>query len=298
MKLNSVQKLQAAFSAMEYRNELKELLIRRFWQNQKKMKIEVAGVTILIDTSDLLSNTFFYCNEFPEGYEPYVCEILAKLIKNSKLYADVGGNVGILSILPAMLNQECKIFYFEMDKTIRPLLVRNMKLNKLDESRITIVNAAVGDRVGELEYVPHPYSFLAMLNHENIDPYDLKFRAPILRLDDYFLQRGVDPDLLKIDIDGAEMLALRGMSRILRETKPDLLLEVHPTMLPQAGSSASEICDFLREFDYIFFSIPDFRYSKSKRLVQINNFDGLSSPTGDMIFVTAQDRRTVSALAT
>ena len=34
------------------------------------------------------------------------------------------------------------------------------------------------------------------------------------------------PDLLKIDIDGAEMSALRGMSRILQETEPDLLLEV------------------------------------------------------------------------
>jgi FkbM family methyltransferase len=294
MQLNSIQKLQAAFSALKHRNELKQLLIRRFWQKQKKMKVEVAGATVFIDTSDFLSNTFFWCNEYPEGYEPYVCEILAKLIKNSKVYADIGGNVGVLSILPAIMNPKCKIFYFEMDRTIRPLLIRNMKLNKLDESRITIVNAAVGDHVGDLEYLPHPYSFLAMLNNENIDAYDLKFHAPIVRLDDYFLQQGADPDLLKIDIDGAEMSALRGMPRILKETKPDLLLEVHPTMLPQVGSSASEVCDFLRGFEYLFFYIPDFRFNKSKRLVQIRDFDGLTSPTGDMIFVTVRDRSAVA----
>src|SRR5262249_2999235 len=147
---------------------------------------------------------FFWQGEYDEGYEPAVCEILARVIKKSKVYADVGANVGVFSILPALLNPDCKIFSFEMDSSIRPLLVRNLKLNGLHESRMTIVNAAVGDNEGELEYQPHPYSFLARQANENIDVYDLKYRAPTLRLDDYFHQQGVDPDLLKIDIDGAE----------------------------------------------------------------------------------------------
>src|SRR5215471_13061578 len=130
MKLNWIQKVQAAFSAVKYRNELKQLLIRRYWQNQKNVKIDGGGVTALFDTSDFLSNTFFWRGEYPEGYEPSVCEVLARLIKNSRVYADVGGNVGVFSVLPAIINPACKIFYFEMDKTIRPLLIRNMKLNK------------------------------------------------------------------------------------------------------------------------------------------------------------------------
>ena len=295
MLLSSAQKVQAALSAVKHRNELKQLLIRRYWQKQKNMKIEVDGVTVLIDTSDFLSNVLFWCSEYPEGYEPSVCEILARLIKNSKVYADVGGNVGIFSILPAIMNPNCKIFYFEMDRTIRPLLIRNMKLNKLDEARITIVNAAAGDHVGELEYLPHPYSFLAKVSKENIDFYDLKYYAPIIRLDDYFLQQGADPDLIKMDIDGAEMLALRGMSRILEETKPDLLLEVHPAMLPTLGSSASKVCDLLRGFNYLFYLIPDFRYTKVQCLTQISDFNNLTSANGDMIFVTVEKRRNMIA---
>ena len=293
MKLNSIQKVQAAFSAVKHRKELKRLLIRRFWQNQKKLMIEVAGVTALFDTSDFLSNIFFWQGEYPQGYEPAVCEILARLIKKSKVYADVGGNVGVFSILPAILNPDCKIFYFEMDRSIRPLLVRNMKLNRLDKSRITIVNVAVGDHVGEIEYSPHPCSFLARQGDENIDVYDLKYQAPIIRLDDYFHHQGSDPDLLKIDIDGAETSALRGMYRILKETRPDLLLEVHPAFLPKFGSNTSEVYDLLREFNYIFFSMPDFRYTKSLRLTQILDFDGLTSRDGDMIFVTAGKRHNI-----
>jgi FkbM family methyltransferase len=286
MKLSAIQKVQAACSAVKHRNELKQLLIRRYWQSHKTLKVEVGGVTALFDSSDFLSNILFWQGEFSEGYEPSVCEVLARLIENSKVYADVGGNVGFFSVLPALLNPSCKIFYFEMDSTIKPLLIRNMKLNKLNESRITIINAAVGDHDGELEYLPHPYSFLAKEGNESIDVYDLKYRARVISLDKYFYDQGTDPDLLKIDIDGAEMSALRGMSRIFKETKPDLLLEVHPTILPQFGSSAPEVCDFLRKLDYQFFLFSDFRNIKAARLTQIFDFDSLTSRTGDMILVT------------
>ena len=69
------------------------------------------------------------------------------------------------------------------------------------------------------------------------------------------------PDLLKIDIDGAEMSALRGMSRILQETEPDLLLEVHPTILPRAGSSAAEVWIFCVGLTTSFFN-PQFSIHK------------------------------------
>lgn len=290
-----MQKVEAAFSAVKYRNELKQLLIRRYWQNHKTLKVAAGGVTAVFDSSDFLSNIFFWQGEFSEGYEPAVCELLARLIKNSRVYADVGGNVGFFSVLPAIINPDCKIFYFEMDSTIRPLLIRNMKLNRLDETRVTIINAAVGDHDGELEYLPHPYSFLAKLGNEGIDVYDLKYRARVISLDEYFHQLGIDPDLLKIDIDGAEMSALRGMSRILKETKPGLLLEVHPALLPQFGSSASEVCSFLRGFDYQFFAIPEFRDTKKLRLTRIFDFNGLTSATGDMIFATAGKKHRMEA---
>jgi FkbM family methyltransferase len=283
-----MQKVQAARSVVKHRDELKQLLIRRYWQKQKTLKVEVHGVTALFDTNDFLTNFLVWHGEFDAAYEPSVCELLASLIKNSKVYADVGGNIGFFSVLPALINPECRIFYFEMDSTIRPLFIRNMKLNKIGESRITIVNAAVGDRDGELEYLPHPYSFLAKVANEKIDIYDLKYRAPIIPLDEYFHRDGADPDLLKIDVDGAEMSVLRGMSRILKEGKPDLLLEVHPTLLPLFGSTASEVCSFLHGLDYRFFSIPDFRNRKTPRLAHISDFNGLASSTGEMVFATTK----------
>jgi len=294
MKLNLAQKIQTAFSAFRHKEELKRLLIRRFWQQRKILEVNVSGVRAKFDTSDFLSNVFFWQSEFSGDYEPAVSQILGRLMQSSKVYADIGGNVGFFSVLPALMNPGCKIFYFEMDRTIRPLLTRNMALNKLSADRITIVNTAVGDADGEIEYLPHPYSFLAKLGNENIDIYDLKYSSPLITLDSYFLKEGVDPDLLKIDIDGAEMSALRGMSRILSDKRPDLLLEVHPAYLPQFGSTASEVHDFLKERGYRFFKITDFRNSKTSKLLEIFNFDDLATPTGDMLFVTMGDRHKMS----
>jgi FkbM family methyltransferase len=282
-----VQKVQAAFSAVKHRDELKQLLIRRHWQQNKSFKIEVDGVTAVFDSSDFLSNIFFWHGDF-SGYEPSLCAFLAKRIKTSKVYADVGGNVGVFSVLPALLNPNCKIFCFEPDVTLKPLILRNMKLNRVDETRIAIISTAAGDRDGNLEYPPHAYGFLANICKEDVSIYNVKYNAPVIRLDDYFRQQGADPDLLKIDIDGAELAALRGMSRILKEIKPDLLLEVHPVHLTRLGSNASEVCDFLRKFDYQFYLLDDFRNSTTSRLKQIANFDKLASPTGDMVFVSTK----------
>jgi hypothetical protein len=58
-----------------------------------------------------------------------------------------------------MMNQECNVFYFEMGSHDSTIAYPKYEKNKLDEARITIVNAAIGDDHGELEYLPHPYSF-------------------------------------------------------------------------------------------------------------------------------------------
>jgi hypothetical protein len=65
MKLNVAQKLQTAFSAFRHRRELKGLLIRRFWQQQKLLEVNVQGICARFDTSDFLSNVFFGKVSFP-----------------------------------------------------------------------------------------------------------------------------------------------------------------------------------------------------------------------------------------
>src|SRR6185369_839370 len=169
---------------------IKQLLIRRFWQQNKTFEIQVKGVTVRFDSSDFLGNVLFWHGDHPYGFslEPPVCDMLEKLAPHSSVYADVGGNAGTYSILPAVLNPNCKIFYFELDRTMKPMVIRNMALNNIGEDRITIVNG--GEPV---EYEPHVFSFLGKFTNENIWHCDLKLSAEQIVLDEYFAKRGVAP---------------------------------------------------------------------------------------------------------
>jgi hypothetical protein len=60
------------------------------------------------------------------------------------------------------------------------------------------------------------------------------------------------PTVIKLDIEGAEILALRGARQLLTEPgKPRaLFIEIHDTFLPGFGSSADEVDALLNEFGY------------------------------------------------
>jgi FkbM family methyltransferase len=87
-------------------------------------------------------------------------------------------------------------------------------------------------------------------------------------LDDYF-QPDSRVDLVKVDIQGYELHALRGATRLLRDNpKIKLLLEFWPYGLSQAGSSAEELLSLLSQNDFKAFSINhgrlvEFRYTKA-----------------------------------
>jgi hypothetical protein len=57
-------------------------------------------------------------------------------------------------------------------------------------------------------------------------------------------------DVLKLDVEGAELSVLTGASGILRQQRPFLLLELNDTALRLQGSSGAAVVEFLRAFDY------------------------------------------------
>ena len=71
-------------------------------------------------------------------------------------------------------------------------------------------------------------------------------------LDGLFLTeaRGSRPVFIKCDVEGAELLVLRGGKRFLAEQSPTLLLSVHPPVLPKFGHSTEAIRDFLNGLGY------------------------------------------------
>ena len=68
-------------------------------------------------------------------------------------------------------------------------------------------------------------------------------------LDTFCREVGLRPNLMKIDVEGAELLVLRGAAKLLRESRPTIILAVHPYWLP-AGQSSQQIFDMLTRYGY------------------------------------------------
>ena len=70
-------------------------------------------------------------------------------------------------------------------------------------------------------------------------------------IDKYVNQNSLDRvDVVKLDIEGAEYHALKGMKNVLAEFSPELYVEINPGRLRSVGTSALEVCQFLSDFGY------------------------------------------------
>jgi FkbM family methyltransferase len=136
------------------------------------------------------------------------------------------------------------------------VLAYHKRLNRLDQ--MEIVAAAVTN----VTDVPVPFvlvngglSFRNSLTTAADDvPYlalDAKSKIEVasVSLDNFCRQSGLIPNLIKIDVEGADLLVLQGAERILTECSPIVILGVHPYWLPKPQHPA-DIANFLHRHGY------------------------------------------------
>ena len=71
-------------------------------------------------------------------------------------------------------------------------------------------------------------------------------------LDDYIAENGIDRlDMVKIDIEGSELFALRGMEKTLVALKPVLIVEISDDVLQNSSIKSADIIEFLESRNYL-----------------------------------------------
>jgi hypothetical protein len=80
------------------------------------------------------------------------------------------------------------------------------------------------------------------------------FRCEIRTLDDYVTEKGIDRiDFIKLDVEGAELAALRGGQRVLKALQPMIHLEFFPPWTEAFGYGAKELITLLQSLGYEYF---------------------------------------------
>lgn len=80
-----------------------------------------------------------------------------------------------------------------------------------------------------------------------------------ITIDDYLANQGCKLSLIQMDIEGAELAALKGAQHCIESSKPDILFEVHRSYVDWSnGLENTDICQYLTQFGYHLFAIRDF----------------------------------------
>lgn len=214
--------------------------------------IEIEGSKMYSSTSDLPVgyNRTFQAYIVKEGWEPETTRLFKKLAKAGDVIVDIGANIGYYTLLSAkIVGSRGKVYAFEPDPINYKILARNIRLNNL--SNVVAERKAVSDKIGTLDL------YLDSQDMGAHTIYKTKKRTKTvavesITLDKYFEGNGHPINIIKMDIEGAEMAALIGMGDILRMNRGiKLFIEFFLPWIRRAGILPEEFVSFLFQ-DYGF----------------------------------------------
>lgn len=176
--------------------------------------------------------------------------IIMELAKSKSCVFDVGANHGIISLLIKSSNPNARVHAFEASEEAVNTINRNVLLNGFEKS-IKVVNTLIADRSG----YTIPFYWEGSSGGASIVRGRLGHTTQIwkstLSLDDYAKSIGEFPDFIKMDIEGAENIAITGVSQILQKSRPDLFIELHEFGEKKLYENARDILNFVMPFDYV-----------------------------------------------
>ncbi len=175
---------------------------------------------------------------------------MRKFISPGGVVLDVGANIGFFSnFFSGVVGASGQVHSFEPDKINFHHLQNELK----NCNNVTLIQKAVAESSGTLMLYT---SDLLNVDHRTYEPenYKDKYSVEKISIDDYVAGK-FNVDFIKMDIQGFELDALRGMSITLKEN-PDIILfiEFWPYGLQKAGSSATELFDFITALGYNIFN--------------------------------------------
>jgi len=207
-------------------------------------------------------------------YDPSLMALAKEVVKPGAVVWDLGANVGLFSFAAAFASgREGSVLAVEADPWIAELLEESARSAPPSHAPITVVRAAVCERAGRVDLAISSRSRAA--NHlagvqgsPLAGPAKRIESVPCLSLDDLLLLHPA-PQVLKVDIEGAEVLALRGGSKVL-DLEPVLLCEVD-------DQNVEVVSEMLQGRGYELFDSEE--ASRPRKRLSLAAFNTLAIPT-------------------
>jgi len=217
------------------------------------VRVEIEpGVSLQLDPEDVLQCVLLLEKE----WEPQVWRGISTHLREGGVFIDVGAHIGFYSLKAArIVGTSGHVVAIEPNPDTRRLLAANVAASG---ARVTIQPFACCARDGGVTLHPGPatHTTHASLARKNIDQLpgpatSAEFAVEGRRVDRIVGELGLTGiDLIKIDVEGAELLALEGARQTLARFQPVVILEIVDANLGAMEACADQIHELLREAGY------------------------------------------------
>lgn len=190
-------------------------------------------------------------------------------VRPGETFVDVGGNIGMITLLAARLvGPGGAVHTFEPNPDCGDRIRASLDDNGI--RHVTLHRFGVADQPGE-------FTLSVITEHSGMGtlaPVEEEHRALVSRTHTVQVRRADDllpadvrgPVTMKMDIEGFEVRALRGMERLLERHRPAIVTEVSEHHLRRAGTSSQELFDLLHGKGY-----RSYRLGSRHKLLRLGN---------------------------
>jgi len=195
--------------------------------------VEVNGHKMLLDPHDKL-----------EGADPWVVGLMKARVKEGDTVLDLGANIGFYTLLLSdLVGLKGKVFAFEPDPTNFGILEKNVA----GCENVVLVHKAVSDKTGKAKL------YLNKVNlgdhrlcpaHKGQEAIDIR----TITLDAYFIKKLKPVNFIKLDVQGAEGGAVKGMGKLIAASaNVEMVAEYAPRMMEESGIGPKKFLALLAE---------------------------------------------------
>ena len=222
--------------------------VRRRVLGRRSARVELGRRGVFVD-ADL--DTAIGLHLYRHGWCDEAADAVEHLVARGAVVVDGGANVGAFALVAAsVVGPEGRVHAIEAAPATAALLRRSVAANPA--YTIEVHEAALAETEGALDLT----TYEAGSGSASLAPSDggqiVRVRATTLDA----VTAGLDRvDLVKLDVEGAELRALRGAARLLAAHRPILLLELEPGHLAQQGASVAELETLLTEAGYVAYAL-------------------------------------------
>lgn len=196
---------------------------------------------------DLRTSLGLHLYRYPFLVDPEIQVVLTRL-QPGDVFVDGGANIGLFTMAAAeRVGPTGRVIAVEPGP-VHCSLERNKRLNGYEW--VDVHRVALGSATGSRQFMifDGDAAGLSSFSPSRIDGHFIK--VEVRRIDDLVPRQLLDRvRLVKLDLEGAEVDALRGATNLLAETDADFLVEVESSHLARQGATEEDLLQIFKDFD-------------------------------------------------